>query len=511
MTWNAGYVTDINYTYGYYNELNPVRIRQALLAAKVQAPQFRNACELGFGQGLSAVIHAAAEADITWWGTDFNPSQASFANAMATAAQIDARFSDQSFAEFCARDDLPQFELIALHGIWTWVSDENRDIIVDFVRRKLAVGGVLYISYNTLPGWAQTAPLRHLMRQHADAMGAKASGIVKQIDDALSFADELVKAQANYTRQNPQVEERVNSMKKHSRNYLAHEYMNRDWRPMYFSEMAEALGEAKVSYVGSVNIAEYHDNINLAPEQAELLTGISDPKFRETVRDYLTNQQFRRDIWVKGPRSISSLEQLEILRSERYIMTTGRAAAPMKVNGLQGEAALHGHIYDPLYDILSDQKAHSFHDLEQSARGKDISLPQLIAAVQIMMAAGGVSPVQLEAAARKAKGSASSLNAALVQLARTSGDISHLASPVTGGGVVVSRFEQLFLRSAFAGKKAPDDWAKDVAGLLAVQGQKLLKDGNAVEDPATTLQELTSQAALFNSERLPILKALGIA
>jgi len=31
--WTAGYVADIGYTYGYYQELNPLRARLALLNA----------------------------------------------------------------------------------------------------------------------------------------------------------------------------------------------------------------------------------------------------------------------------------------------------------------------------------------------------------------------------------------------------------------------------------------------------------------------------------------------
>ena len=31
--WSGGYVTDITYTYGYYNELNPLRVRLGFLNA----------------------------------------------------------------------------------------------------------------------------------------------------------------------------------------------------------------------------------------------------------------------------------------------------------------------------------------------------------------------------------------------------------------------------------------------------------------------------------------------
>ncbi|MGB4246724.1 MAG: methyltransferase, partial [Pseudohongiellaceae bacterium] len=73
--WSAGYVADIGYTFGYYPELNPLRVKLAFLNNGLVCPEFTTACELGFGQGMSANIHAAASVT-RWYGTDFNPSQA---------------------------------------------------------------------------------------------------------------------------------------------------------------------------------------------------------------------------------------------------------------------------------------------------------------------------------------------------------------------------------------------------------------------------------------------------
>jgi SAM-dependent methyltransferase len=145
------------------------------------------ACELGFGQGLSANMHAAASVT-QWHGTDFNPAQAGYAQALAAVSGNGARLYDEAFAEFAQRSDLPEFDYIGLHGIWSWISDTNRQVIVDFLRSKLKVGGVLYISYNTLPGWAAFAPMRHLMTEHAQVLGSEGGGIVNRINGAMDFA-----------------------------------------------------------------------------------------------------------------------------------------------------------------------------------------------------------------------------------------------------------------------------------------------------------------------------------
>src|SRR4051812_32308778 len=73
MDWTAGYVTEIEYTYGYYRELCPGVLRLACLSAGVAPPSGKalNYLELGYGQGLSLNIHAAANAGV-FWGTDFN-------------------------------------------------------------------------------------------------------------------------------------------------------------------------------------------------------------------------------------------------------------------------------------------------------------------------------------------------------------------------------------------------------------------------------------------------------
>jgi hypothetical protein len=36
--WTAGYVADVGYTYGYYTELNPLRLRLAFLNAGLAFP-----------------------------------------------------------------------------------------------------------------------------------------------------------------------------------------------------------------------------------------------------------------------------------------------------------------------------------------------------------------------------------------------------------------------------------------------------------------------------------------
>lgn len=195
--WTSGYVADIGYTFGYYPELNPLRVQFALLSNGIVCPKFETACELGYGQGLSINMNAAATS-ISWFGTDFNAAQAGFARQLAASSGANAELVDQSFEDYCQRPDLPDFDFIGLHGIWTWISDDNRRLIVDFARRKLKVGGVFYISYNTLPGWSAFAPMRHLMNYHGEVSSAKSEDRISRVANALNFTEKLLSLEPHY-------------------------------------------------------------------------------------------------------------------------------------------------------------------------------------------------------------------------------------------------------------------------------------------------------------------------
>ena len=507
--WSAGYLADVNYTFGYYPEMNPLRSRLAFAHAGIVAPSVATACELGFGQGVSVGIHAAAS-NVEWHGTDFNPAQAGFAQALVRAAESGAQLRDDAFADFFRRADLPDFDFIGLHGIFSWISEDNRAAIVDFVRRKLKVGGVLYISYNTLPGWAGFAPMRHLLATHAESLGAPGRGILDRVDGAMEFAERLLALNPAYVRAYPSLAERMKKVKGQNRNYVAHEYFNREWQPMFFSDMAARLDTAKLSFACSVNFADHVDALNLTEPQQAFLRDIPDGVLRQTVRDFMVNQQFRRDYWVKGERRLTVAERNELLQAQWFCLVTHRPDVPMKIVGALGEASLAPEIYTPLLDALADYKPKALGQLARQLQGK-VGFGQLLQAAMVLAAGGHLAATQDETATARARKHTDKLNACLMDKARGGGDVSYLASPVTGGGVPVGRFQQLFLLARSQGVKQPAEWAAATWKLLAGQGQKLIKEGKALETPQENLAELNRLAKTFADKQLPILRELQVA
>lgn len=507
--WTAGYITDVAYTYGYYRELAIPYQRMALLNAGLVPPEYGSACELGFGQGLSINFHAAGST-ADWYGTDFNPAQVSFAREMAGFVGNGARLFDETFADFCHRPDLPDFDYIAVHGIWSWISAENRAVIVDFLRRKLKVGGVLYISYNSKPGCAASIPLRELLTAHADVMGAPGRGIISRVEAALDFVERLFATDPAYPRLNPSVIERLKQMKSLGRDYLAHEYFNKDWQPMSVAEMAAGLAPAKLEFGCSARFLDHFTPLNLTAAQQQFLADLPDPIFRETVRDHMVNQHFRCDYWIKGLRRMPPLEQAEALRQQRVVLTKRRERITPKMTGALGEATMLESIYGPVLDALADGHPKTIGQLEDAVRGRGLSLAQTLEAVTALIGKDDLSPAQENGTIVKARKTSDKLNAYLCDKARSSDDINYLVSPVTGAGLPVSRSYQLFLQAHKAGRKTAEECAGAAWQILASQGQYLVRDGKTLATPEENLAELTAQAKEFLEYRLPILKSLGV-
>ena len=507
--WTSGYVSQIDYAFAYHPELNPLRTRLALLDRGLEPPALTTACELGFGQGVSLNIHAAASG-ARWWGVDFLPSQAAVAQSMADASSSEVHLSEQGFDEFCARTDLPDFDFIALHGVWSWISDQNRGVIVDFLRRRLRPGGVAYLSYNTLPGRSPMVPVRALMMAHAETMSPPGQPIASKIDAAFAFVEGLLAAKPLYAAADPGMADRLKSLAGRDRAYLAHEYFNRDWRPMHFAEAAALLEPAKLTYAGSAHMPDHVEAINLTAEQQGFLREIPDAAFRETVRDFMVNQQFRRDYWVKGPRRLTPLQQTEAQRAERVVLVRPRGEVVLTLTGPLGEAALLEATYGPVLEAMAGHRPMRVDEVASAVEKAGVTLPQVLQALLLLSGKGDVAAANDDAAIEAAKPRVDRLNAALMARARVGHDAGVLASPVTGGGVGVSRVDQLLLLACAEGRTAPKEAAAWVWELLSSQGQGMVRDGKTLEAAEDNLVELRAQAKSFAETRLGALQALGI-
>ncbi|MEW5420685.1 methyltransferase regulatory domain-containing protein [Amorphus sp. 3PC139-8] len=511
VSWTDGYVADIGYTHGYYRELSPSLLSFVSLFRGISGPQADQTltyCELGCGQGFSANLLAAANPHIRFYVTDFNPTQIAGAKALADEAGTkNIHFYDMSFSEFEAAYELPEYvDIIAFHGVYSWISAKNREEILKFISKKLKIGGIVYCSYNCLPGWASVTPLRKLM---VLAGKGEEAGTKARLNKAFSIVDKIIEADSRYFQSHSGLKERYEGIKSGNKSYISHEYFNRDWSAFAHADVAEDMARAKLTYLGSANILDHIPGVGLTAEQQKLLDQIDDPFVAETVRDYITNQQFRRDIYIKGSVPLRSLQAEQLWLGQRFALSQTAGKIQLKIKAAHGEAALQKDVYEPIIEALA-QGPRTVREMSELPVVSKLGSGRLREALAVLVGKGDCQPCLSPEGDEVRYERTRALNKAILERAKDSSDLNWLCSPVTGAGIHVSRAFQLFILGLYEGRSETRDLAEYAWNILSSQNQRIVKNGKPIIETADNLVELEERASKFTEELLPILKMLRV-
>ena len=313
--WGAGYVTDIPYLPGYYRHQSPLHLHLACLIGGVSGiaigPETPiRYMELGCGAGFGAAMLAGCNPRWEVVGIDFNPAHIAAAREFAREAGIEnARFIEADLAAFAETEtgrDLPQADVITLHGVWSWVGDAVRDGIVRLLADKLRPGGIAYVSYNALPAWQGALGLQRLL---LEAGRREPGSSDRQVAAGWEIAAALNEAKAPHLRDNPVVQSLNEYARQAKPAYLAHEYMNATWRPCFHADVARALAGAKLDWVSSAQLLENFTPLMLAEEAREAAARYDDPIMRELIKDMFLTRCLRQDVFVRGARRLTAAER----------------------------------------------------------------------------------------------------------------------------------------------------------------------------------------------------------
>ena len=316
MEWSEGYVADIDYTADFFREQSPQWLNFSCLLNGIEPVPLDGPFtyfELGCGQGVTLSILAASNPDGQFYGNDFMPSHIAAARQFATSAALDnLTLLENSFAELAngAVPDLPQFDFITLHGVYTWINTDNQAHIVRFINRYLKPGGIVYASYNTMPGWNTELPLKRLLLEHA-ALHPEKSPV--QLAAATTFIEQFNLENSGYFSNTSALPEMLTLLKTRNPNYLAHEYLHDDTRPIYHLDIVKDFAAAKLQYVASADLCYAYPSLYLNDEKLALISAISNDPLRETLKDFFLNSYFRRDVFVRGARRMSAARQRQLL------------------------------------------------------------------------------------------------------------------------------------------------------------------------------------------------------
>jgi SAM-dependent methyltransferase len=505
--WGAGYVTDLQYTPAFSREQSPAMLRlTCLLNGFEAAPESRSFtyCDLGCGEGLAALIFAAAYPEGRFYGVDFNPGHIVRARGIAAAAALsNIEFLERSFEDL-ADEPLPEFDFITLHGVYSWISPQLRESIVRFIARRLKPGGIVYVGYNAMPGSTKGLAVQRLLHD----LAAQAHGHSDQkILWAMSILEKLKAAEAASFVKNEVVDRiielRDRGLHRGRFSYLAHEYLNDHWHPMYHADVARELSAAKLVYVGSADLLTNFQQFRITPAQREVIDNLDDRTLKETLQDLCCPMQFRQDVFIRGTRPLSAARQEALLRRVRLGLLIQRANCLTQLRVPAGTAELQ-----PAYAAIADALATGPRTVAElldlpELRGKSGTLAAEFVGVfvgttqaMVMRDPADIDPAPADRLNRVLAGE-------LEEAALT--DSKTFAVALLGSGVTMSCLPAMVLRRLLMNRPPDaDELSRELLGKVSSHGQRVLKDGVPVESEAEALAIARADVSAVTSQMLPI-------
>jgi SAM-dependent methyltransferase len=508
--WGQGYHVGIAYTSGFYPELAPSHLEAALLFAGFRSNLTRaeaRYCELGCGFGLTTLVLAASNPQISFVGIDFNPTHIVAARALVESAGLsNIRFVEASFDELLEPRfaDLGEFDIIALHGIYSWVAPSVRRAIVKFADATLKTGGVLYVSYNAAPGWMPRAPLQRLIFEYAKRHPA---GPRATTADALRFAKTIKDAGALYFQANPQVGAFIEAMEGKDLTYLVHENLNESWSALYHADVVTDFSPTRLSYACAAHIADDIDETSIPITTHNVLTSISDGVWRETVKDFLVGRSFRRDIFVRGPVQLTPFERTEEL-DRVLVLIVPRSAATANIQTAMGEVKGRADLYSAILDRLAEGRVRLSQLVAQIA-GPDNTAAAVIQAVGLLIHSGQVKMVHPDTETDREP--ARRLNAALAREMAAGKSVRVLAAPMVGTGVPADLCDFGLVAAREQGLRLDAETiARTTWKMIENTSIRPVRDGKLHRHESEALAYLRDASERLLAEKVGLLKTLGI-
>jgi SAM-dependent methyltransferase len=505
------YVTDVAYVRGFERDLSPARLRLVAGLNGFHAPPGDgfDYCELGCAHGDTTAALAAAYPRARFVGVDLNAEHIASANALATGGRLDnVRFLEKDF-EALLGEDLPELDYITAHGVLSWVGPKKRKAVLEFASNKLKPGGLLYVSYNALPGWAAVEPLRQLIVARADLA---AGNSVERARHGVDFAKLMNDKGAEYFKGNHAAKAMLETMEKLGLPYVVHEYMHAHWVPMYFAQIAAEMAAQDLYFVGQLPLYLNYRDLAIPETLAPVFQGVGDRVTFESLKDFAVNESFRRDVYVKGTGGRSDLATREYL--DGTIFGVLGEEGPIQRDVRLPHHTLHfaGAIFDALVPGLLEG-ATTVAELAARPDLLGFGLPRVRDAVMRLVLSGQVSPMR---EATRANGELE-VRRLRVPLPYNQWVLHHgvssespvvLASTSAGNGIELSAVEGVAL--VLLTDVAPDARRESVRALCRRESFRLSIGGRVIEDKEEQERSLLAEVDKLSVRWVPKMLELGI-
>ena len=284
--------------------------------------------EIGSSYGGNLMSQALFYPQATFTGIEIAPTQVSVGKTYINQLGItNLALLEGDVNE--SHHQLGTYDYIIAHGFYSWVDEETKDNFLRLCKEHLAENGILYMSYNTYPGWHKMDSIRALLEfankdidtlnhrekvRHGKTVASKLGALMLEYDTVKN-------QQASFLQSLRQTLQKQDC-------YVGHDHLEPVNTPVYFHQCMDHMAEHGFTYLCDCDLnlsfpTVYDETLHtklqdLAPH---------DPLAREQYIDFMLNTAFRKSLFThKGatPKRLTetSVTDADFHRSlEQFLFT----------------------------------------------------------------------------------------------------------------------------------------------------------------------------------------------
>lgn len=248
------------------------------------------------------------------------------------------------------------FDYVIAHGVYSWVSAEVRARLIEVCRERLAPGGILLLSYNTLPGWSVWQSLRDIILFHGRRF-ADPHERARQARRLLQSLRETGRADKSPYWE--MLRHEIEKTEDLSDWFFLHEHVEEENTPFYFHDVVERGRRAALDYLGEADLTAM--NLAALPGPAmQALGGGGDLVSWLQYLDVVQNRRFRMSLFCRQGEAPGHLPRAEDLWDFHWstVLRPQRASDDGATRGLTSFVGPGGEIRlrtsDPMASVVYD-------------------------------------------------------------------------------------------------------------------------------------------------------------
>ena len=255
--------------------------------------------EIGSSYGGNLISQALFYPHATFTGIEIAPTQVSVGKTYIDQLGItNLGLLEGDVNE--SHEHLGTYDYIIAHGFYSWVDEETKDNFLRLCKEHLAENGILYMSYNTYPGWHKMDSVRSLLEfanKDIDTLNHR-----EKVRHGKTVASKLGALMLEYDTVKTQQASFLQSLRHTLQKqdcYVGHDHLEPVNTPVYFHQCMDHMAEHGFTYLCdcdlNLSFPDVYDE-TLRTKLQELAP--HDPLAREQYIDFMLNTAFRKSLFT---------------------------------------------------------------------------------------------------------------------------------------------------------------------------------------------------------------------